>query len=36
MNKKLKEKQNELDVLKDMIVSIKTEIWTKDITNKKL
>ncbi len=35
MNKKIKEKQNEIDVLKDMVVSIKTELRTKDITIKK-
>lgn len=36
MNKKIKEKQNEIDVLKDMIVSIKTEIRTKDLTINKM
>jgi hypothetical protein len=35
MNKKMKEKQNEIDVLKDMVVSIKTELRTKEINIKK-
>lgn len=34
--KKLKDKQNEVDVLKDMVVSSKWEIKAKEINNKKL
>lgn len=32
----MKEKQNEIDVLKEMVISIKTEIRTKDLTIKKM
>lgn len=36
MSKNMREKQSEIDVLKDMIVSTKSEIRTKDITITKL